>query len=111
MNPVTLLGVGDSVGADRGARVPPAASAAPVGGSLGAFRERVLRVSVLTRLLVVAATAVGLLSQESVDWKVTALIALATANVAYLITRVPWGSCWTVRRACAGSTRGRCWTS
>jgi diguanylate cyclase (GGDEF)-like protein len=77
-------------GDDRAGPVATAAGPEPGGGSPGAFRERVLRVSVLARLLVVATTAVALLSQGSVDWKVNALIALATANVAYLITRVPW---------------------
>jgi diguanylate cyclase (GGDEF)-like protein len=84
------VAVGDSGGADRAGPVTSVAGDEASGGSLGAFRERVLRVSVLARLLVVATTAVALLSQGSVDWKVNALIALATANVAYLITRVPW---------------------
>ncbi|MFP5376014.1 MAG: putative bifunctional diguanylate cyclase/phosphodiesterase [Acidimicrobiia bacterium] len=62
----------------------------PPGRSIARFRQRVVRVSVLARLLVVATIAVGLLSQGSVDWKVAALVALATANVAYLMSRVPW---------------------
>jgi hypothetical protein len=70
------------------ARVPPRPPADRT--LLAPFRRRVLQVAVLIRLLVVASMAVALLSQDSVDLRVAALVALATANVGYLISRVPW---------------------
>ena len=70
------------------AKVPPRPPADRA--LLAPFRRRVLQVAVLIRLLVVASMAVALLSQDSVDLRVAALVALATANVGYLISRVPW---------------------
>ena len=54
------------------------------------FRKRALRVAVLTRLLVVGIMAVALLAEKDPNPRVTALVALVTANLVYLIARVPW---------------------
>ena len=54
------------------------------------FRERALRVGVMARILLVVIIAVALASRRDFDPRWTAVAALATANLAYLITRVPW---------------------
>ena len=77
-------------GPDAAAAPPATPVAQPASGLLAPFYRRALRVAVLTRLLVVAAMAMALLSQESLDVRLAGLVAVATANVAYLITRVPW---------------------
>ena len=66
---------------------PPAG---PDAGVLQPFRRRALRVSVLTRLLVVGIMAVAVLAQEDPNPRLTALVVLITVDVAYLITRVQW---------------------
>jgi len=54
------------------------------------FRERALRVGVLARILLLAIIAVALVSRRPFDVRLTAVTALVIANLAYLITRVPW---------------------
>ena len=54
------------------------------------FRERALRVGVPARILLLVSIAVAVVSRQPFDPRVTALSALVTANIAYLVTRVPW---------------------
>ena len=55
------------------------------------FRVRALRVVVLSRILAVVVLAGAVLADRSFDLRLAALVVLVTANLAYLITRVPWG--------------------
>ena len=46
--------------------------------------------AVLTRILVVVVLAVSWLADRSFDLRLAAAVSLGTANLAYLVTRVPW---------------------